>query len=553
MSFWNSTPAWWPEARARGLVRGDAPAAGDEPSPLIIGLALLGALVCVLPLAGLVGLLTGFDVWFYSPVGYVLAVAALAGAGLALRGAPGIFGSCMVLVFWCLAQGLLLARIAHDVRFDDGMVALLSAAVAVLQIVGAALASVLWLKRLMGLACGAALHFLLGYGLLRLVGWQAMLLAPCLLGLAWLAWVWNEPRLLQRRPPLRALAGWAAFADAAMLGVVALAAFYGDAAGFVGLGLMGEDLPGAHSWLAALGLRLPVLLLPLALAVIWRRWKAFAPPAALGLLLWLGCLLTVAAWFDGALVVAGMLAAGALIGGRWRMLIASALLALWELGRFYYLLHWPLAFKALGLAVAGALLLAGLLAQGWLARRGRDEVAGSVAASGALGFSRARLAWLVAGAALVFGAVNWDVRGKEQVIAEGQRILVPLAPVDPRSLMQGDYMALNFSLPAEVREAGEQSLGATLKVVANVDGQGRAEVVRLAGADEAAAGAAAAEQQIVLPLKRLKGRWTLVTDAFFFPEGQGDRYAQARFGDFRVLPDGRALLVGLADAQGAPI
>ncbi|XOT97907.1 GDYXXLXY domain-containing protein, partial [Alcaligenes pakistanensis] len=28
----------------------------------------------------------------------------------------------------------------------------------------------------------------------------------------------------------------------------------------------------------------------------------------------------------------------------------------------------------------------------------------------------------------------------------GQTVLLELAPVDPRSLMQGDYMSLNFAL-----------------------------------------------------------------------------------------------------------
>ncbi|WP_046241178.1 GDYXXLXY domain-containing protein, partial [Delftia tsuruhatensis] len=49
------------------------------------------------------------------------------------------------------------------------------------------------------------------------------------------------------------------------------------------------------------------------------------------------------------------------------------------------------------------------------------------------------------------------------------------------------------------------------------------------------------------------GRWTLVTDAWYFREGDGQRWEQARYGEFRVEPDGRALLVGMADAQLRPI
>ena len=44
------------------------------------------------------------------------------------------------------------------------------------------------------------------------------------------------------------------------------------------------------------------------------------------------------------------------------------------------------------------------------------------------------------------------------------------------------------------------------------------------------------------------GDWVVVTDAWYFKEGEAERWEAARFGEFRVLPDGRALLVGMADA-----
>lgn len=41
----------------------------------------------------------------------------------------------------------------------------------------------------------------------------------------------------------------------------------------------------------------------------------------------------------------------------------------------------------------------------------------------------------------------------------------------------------------------------------------------------------------------------VVTDAWFFKEGDAALWQTAKFGEFRVLPDGRALLVGMADAD----
>ena len=38
----------------------------------------------------------------------------------------------------------------------------------------------------------------------------------------------------------------------------------------------------------------------------------------------------------------------------------------------------------------------------------------------------------------------FSVVQKETLIGKGTEVLLRLAPVDPRSMMQGDYMALNY-------------------------------------------------------------------------------------------------------------
>ena len=57
----------------------------------------------------------------------------------------------------------------------------------------------------------------------------------------------------------------------------------------------------------------------------------------------------------------------------------------------------------------------------------------------------------------------------------------------------------------------------------------------------------------MIELSPKNGSWTLVTDAWFFREGEGERWAAAKYGEFRVASDGRALLVGMADAELKPI
>jgi uncharacterized membrane-anchored protein len=62
-------------------------------------------------------------------------------------------------------------------------------------------------------------------------------------------------------------------------------------------------------------------------------------------------------------------------------------------------------------------------------------------------------------------------------------------------------------------------------------------------------GAPLAPGEFVIELTPKNGQWTVVTDAWFFAEGEAERWAKARYGEFRVDAKGRALLVGLRGAQ----
>ncbi|MFT6791681.1 MAG: hypothetical protein ACJA04_000891 [Cellvibrionaceae bacterium] len=44
---------------------------------------------------------------------------------------------------------------------------------------------------------------------------------------------------------------------------------------------------------------------------------------------------------------------------------------------------------------------------------------------------------------LVLGVLNYGIYQKQKIKDHGEIVLLELAPVDPRSLMQGDYMRLN--------------------------------------------------------------------------------------------------------------
>ena len=156
--------------------------------------------------------------------------------------------------------------------------------------------------------------------------------------------------------------------------------------------------------------------------------------------------------------------------------------------------------------------------------------------------------WVLVGLAAVLAVANYAIADKERVIAHGRTVYVALAPVDPRSLMQGDYMALNFRVPDPDYTPADTFDGKRPKVVAKLDARGVATVNRLSD------GTPPAADEVLIELTPGPGNdWMLVTNAWYFREDEAEHWAAARYGEFRVLPDGRALLVGMADAQLARI
>lgn len=146
----------------------------------------------------------------------------------------------------------------------------------------------------------------------------------------------------------------------------------------------------------------------------------------------------------------------------------------------------------------------------------------------------------------VLAVVNGQILGKERILRKGETVLLELAPRDPRSLLQGDYMALRYRMAADVAAAaGLGSLDG--RAVVELDPRGRASFVRL---DD---GQPLLDGQRLLVFRKRGEAVRLASDAFFFEEGRGGVYASARYGELKVARDGEAVLVGLRDKDGEPL
>lgn len=140
---------------------------------------------------------------------------------------------------------------------------------------------------------------------------------------------------------------------------------------------------------------------------------------------------------------------------------------------------------------------------------------------------------------LLLSAVVWH---KERALGNGVRILLPLAPVDPRALLGGDYMRLDYALSRELATLPARPS----ELVITLD-----------------KGGVACWQRQSNPLTLKQGEYLLTLqapphppiapDAYFFEEGQGAALEQARFGEFRLNAAGELTLLGLTDDKGQPL
>lgn len=150
---------------------------------------------------------------------------------------------------------------------------------------------------------------------------------------------------------------------------------------------------------------------------------------------------------------------------------------------------------------------------------------------------------VAAAAVILLAVVNWVIHARETLVESGRVLYLELAPLDPRSLMQGDYMALRFRAAADAFGRRPVEGVDDGRLVLAVDGR---SVARFRRMDDDSA--LAADEALIRYRVRNK-QPKLATNAFFFEEGRAADYAGAKYGEFRVAPDGTAILTRLRDAN----
>ncbi len=534
-------------AVAAGILPAGAsrPEQDNRPWPVVL-LTALGAWLAAVPLLIVVGLMVG-DAALRGTGTYVVGAVVLAGAMAMLRARTLPLFVEQLAVPALMVGGALLGYALFRDMPNRGAAAMSAALVAV--VVWAVPKP--WLRVLLGAGAAGLVGLAVAPISLNFFGrseWPSVWLALHVLVAIALAGAWMQRTLINNGPAARIAAAWESLSVGWLLVTLAGLAFWAGMTFLVGASLGSGQFAGeiarelGPKQAAALEGMQTLRLASVALALAGAAWLAHVWPRVRNT--WCAAVALVLVGLAGFMPSLGgvlLVLAYCVSAGRWRVASAAGVAAAWIIGAFYYQLAWPLADKALLLAGAGAAL--GALAW-WAARTTQafqaPQATGSVGAS-VFSKSQAGLAFV---ALLVLLVANGAIWQKENLITHGQPLFVPLAPVDPRSLMQGDYMALRFAFSETVGAANTAlAAGQRPYVVAKRDVRGIASVVR------PDLGTPLADDELRIELAPKNGDWVLVTDAWFFKEGEADRWAQAKYGEFRVGKDGRALLVGLRGAD----
>ena len=144
---------------------------------------------------------------------------------------------------------------------------------------------------------------------------------------------------------------------------------------------------------------------------------------------------------------------------------------------------------------------------------------------------------------VILGIANVLIFDKERIIRDGTLVLLRLAPVDPRSLIQGDYMALRYAMTGTVADAARAAGISDGVAVVELDESAEASFLSLYE------GQPLEQNQRLLRFRRRADSVRIASDAFFFEEGSFEAYTNARFGELRVDDTGNAVLTGLRDSD----
>ncbi|MBD3920588.1 GDYXXLXY domain-containing protein [Paenibacillus sp. PR3] len=216
------------------------------------------------------------------------------------------------------------------------------------------------------------------------------------------------------------------------------------------------------------------------------------------------------------------------------------------IGFKYYDLLWSLLHKSITLALIGIIMLALTY---WYARRIDIESAMPEHIDTPSYWGTTPLLLIVV-VALQLGFISYQVAVSEYALRSGTPIKLEIAPIDPRSMLQGDYVTVSYTISTPAPSAKielEETTAHNVKVVLKSDANGVFQFSRLYKKEESIG-----SNEVII-----NGRWDgwdswgtihYGIETYFVPEGTGaDVQRDARYAYARVSRSGNAILERLSN------
>ncbi len=150
--------------------------------------------------------------------------------------------------------------------------------------------------------------------------------------------------------------------------------------------------------------------------------------------------------------------------------------------------------------------------------------------------------YIIALNSILFLAVaNFSVFQKEELLRSPDSVVLSLAPVDPRSLIQGDYMRIRYA--ASVKAEMQKDLADGF-IFVKQDKKGVHQFSSISGLN-----GNPKEGEIKIRFRKRGSIVRIGAESFFFQEGDAKFYENAKYGLLKVSPAGDVLLAGLMDEK----
>ena len=240
---------------------------------------------------------------------------------------------------------------------------------------------------------------------------------------------------------------------------------------------------------------------------------------------------------------------------------------------FYYQMNVPLLQKSVWMLLSGSSLLFLYFVLDFLWQKKDKEKATIYTSLESMikNFTKPYFIKIVSSLIIFLAIIGWMIFEKEMVVNSGQTFLLELAPVDPRSIMQGDYMILNYDILRNLDSSASSIQNLEMQNQTNAQNNNEKletksispsseiknknglvilktdqnKVASFVEFDNQNRKLKSDEIKVKYISRKAQNKFWIAPESFLFTEGEAQKYELARYAELKVSEKGDVVLIGL--------